>query len=170
MRLCRCRRVCPWPASPSTAPRTPASSRPRSWRWTTTTSPRSWPSSRPGERSKPMIPRYSLAPMADLFTDEARFAAWIEVEVLAVEAWARLGVIPSEDARAVRQRAPESTPALVEAVGERERVTDHDVAAFVDVVQEHIGPPAGKWVHYGLTSSDVVDTALCLMLTRATDV
>ncbi|MDQ1375710.1 MAG: adenylosuccinate lyase [Actinomycetota bacterium] len=117
-----------------------------------------------------MIPRYSLAPMADLFIDEARFAAWIEVEVLAVEAWARLGVIPSEDARAVRQRAPESTPELVEAVAERERVTDHDVAAFVDVVQERIGPPAGKWVHYGLTSTDVVDTALCLTLTRAADV
>jgi adenylosuccinate lyase len=108
--------------------------------------------------------------MADLFIDEARFAAWIEVEVLAVEAWARLGVIPSEDARAVRQRAPESTPELVEAVAERERVTDHDVAAFVDVVQERIGPPAGKWVHYGLTSTDVVDTALCLTLTRAADV
>ncbi|MEY2565481.1 MAG: adenylosuccinate lyase [Actinomycetota bacterium] len=117
-----------------------------------------------------MIPRYSLAPMAALFTDEARFAAWIEVEVLAVEAWAKLGVIPSSEARTVRQKAPEATPGLVEAVAERERVTDHDVAAFVDVVQERIGPPAGKWVHYGLTSTDVVDTALCLVLTRASDV
>jgi adenylosuccinate lyase len=108
--------------------------------------------------------------MKDLFTDEARFAAWIEVEVLAVEAWAELGVIPAEEARTVRERAPASTPELVEAVAERERVTDHDVAAFVDVVQERIGPPAGKWVHYGLTSTDVVDTALCLTLTRAADV
>ncbi|MEY2475049.1 MAG: adenylosuccinate lyase [Actinomycetota bacterium] len=117
-----------------------------------------------------MISRYSLPPMKDLFTDEARFAAWIEVEVLAVEAWAELGVIPAEEARTVRERAPASTPELVEAVAERERVTDHDVAAFVDVVQERIGPPAGKWVHYGLTSTDVVDTALCLTLTRAADV
>jgi adenylosuccinate lyase len=117
-----------------------------------------------------VIPRYSLAPMAALFTDEARFAAWIEVEVLAVEAWAKLGVIPSSEARTVRQKAPEATPELVEAVAERERVTDHDVAAFVDVVQERIGPPAGKWVHYGLTSTDVVDTALCLVLARACDV
>jgi adenylosuccinate lyase len=117
-----------------------------------------------------MIPRYSLAPMADLFTDEARFAAWIEVEVLAVEAWAELGVIPADEARTVRAQAPASTPDLVDAVAERERVTEHDVAAFVDVVQERIGPPAGKWVHYGLTSTDVVDTALCLTLTRAADV
>jgi adenylosuccinate lyase len=117
-----------------------------------------------------VIPRYSLPAMAGVFTDEARFGAWIEVEVLAVEAWAELGVIPADEARIVRERAPEATPELVAAVGERERVTDHDVAAFVDVVQDRIGPPAGKWVHYGLTSSDVVDTALCLTLTRAADV
>jgi adenylosuccinate lyase len=108
--------------------------------------------------------------MAGLFADEARFAAWIEVEVLAVEAWAELGVIPADEARTVRAQAPASTPELVEAVAERERTTDHDVAAFVDVVQQRIGPPAGKWVHYGLTSTDVVDTALCLTLTRAADV
>ena len=59
--------------------------------------------------------------------------------------------------------------AFVEAVDERERVTDHDVAAFVDVVQEAIGQPEGSWIHYGLTSSDVVDTALCATLTRAAD-
>jgi adenylosuccinate lyase len=108
--------------------------------------------------------------MAGLFTDEARIGAWLEVEILAVEAWARLAVIPADEARAVREQAPAADAGLVEAMLERERVTDHDVAAFVDVVQERIGPPAGKWVHYGLTSSDVVDTALCLTLTRAADV
>jgi adenylosuccinate lyase len=112
-----------------------------------------------------VIPRYSLPEIADLFTDEARFGAWLEVEVLAVEAWARIGVIPQADARAIRERAGFD----VDAVHERERVTDHDVAAFVDVVQERVGPPAGAWVHYGLTSSDVVDTALSLQLTRAMD-
>ena len=117
-----------------------------------------------------MIPRYSLPEMAALFTDEARLAAWIEVEVLAVEAWAELGVIPAAEAAAVRGRTPAADAGLVAAMLEREKVTDHDVAAFVDVVQERIGPPAGKWVHYGLTSSDVVDTALCLTLTRAADV
>jgi len=78
-------------------------------------------------------------------------------------------VVPEADAKAVRERAPDVTPAFVAAVNEREQVTDHDVAAFVDVVQEAIGPPAGNWVHYGLTSSDVVDTALCTTLARAAD-
>ena len=117
-----------------------------------------------------MIPRYSLPEMAGLWTDEARLGLWLDVEVLATEAWATLGVVPEDDAKAVRERAPAVTPELVAAVAEREAVTDHDVAAFVDVVQDAIGPPSGKWVHYGLTSSDVVDTALCATLTRAADV
>jgi len=116
-----------------------------------------------------VIPRYSLPEMAALFTDEARFEMWLEVEVLAVEGWAGVGVVPAEAAAAVRARAPKVTPELVAAVEERERVTDHDVAAFVDVVQDAIGPPDGSWVHYGLTSSDVVDTALCATLVRAAD-
>ncbi|HEX7276606.1 MAG TPA: adenylosuccinate lyase [Acidimicrobiales bacterium] len=116
-----------------------------------------------------MIPRYSLPEMAALFTDEARFGLWLEVEVLATEAWATLGVVPEDDAKAVRERAPHVDAAFVAAVDAREQVTDHDLAAFVDVVQTAIGPPAGKWVHYGLTSSDVVDTALCATLTRAAD-
>jgi adenylosuccinate lyase len=112
-----------------------------------------------------VIPRYALPEIADLFTDEARFGAWLEVEVLAVEAWAQLGVVPAEAARTVRERARVD----IAAVHERERVTDHDVAAFVDVVQTSVGPPDGAWVHYGLTSSDVVDTALALQMTRALD-
>ena len=112
-----------------------------------------------------MIPRYSPPEIAGLFTDEARFATWLEVEVLAVEAWAALGVVPADDAAVVRERAGFD----VGAVHERERVTDHDVAAFVDVVQASVGMPAGAWVHYGLTSSDVVDTALSVQLVRATD-
>jgi adenylosuccinate lyase len=107
--------------------------------------------------------------MAELFSDEARFRTWLEVEVLAVEAWSELGVVPAADAAAVRERAPAMTPATIAAIGERERVTDHDVAAFVDVVQDAIGPPAGTWVHYGLTSSDVLDTALGVTLTAAAD-
>ncbi len=116
-----------------------------------------------------MIPRYSLPEMAVLFTDEARLETWLEVELLAVEGWARIGVIPAAAAAAVRSRAPKVTPELVAAVHEREQVTDHDVAAFVDVVQAAVGMPEGAWVHYGLTSSDVVDTALCATLTRAAD-
>ncbi|HAM02068.1 MAG TPA: adenylosuccinate lyase, partial [Acidimicrobiaceae bacterium] len=116
-----------------------------------------------------MIPRYSLPDMARLFTDEARLASWLEVELLATEGWAEVGALPAEAAAAVRKRAPEVTAGLVAAVAERERVTDHDVAAFVDVVQEAIGQPEGSWLHYGLTSSDVVDTALCATLVRAAD-
>jgi adenylosuccinate lyase len=112
-----------------------------------------------------MIPRYSRPEMAQIFSDEAKFAAWLEVEILACEAWAELGVIPTADAAAIRARAGFD----VDAVLERERVTDHDVAAFVDVVQERVGQPAGSWVHYGLTSTDVVDTALAWNLVRALD-
>ncbi len=116
-----------------------------------------------------MIPRYSMPEMAALFTDEARFARWLEVEILASEAWAIAGVVPKEDAKAIRDRAPKVDGHFVEQVDERERITDHDVAAFVDVVQEAVGAPAGKWVHYGLTSSDVVDTALSMGLAAAAD-
>jgi adenylosuccinate lyase len=116
-----------------------------------------------------LIARYSLPEMAALFTDEARLARWLAVEVLATEAWAALGVVPAEEAGAVRARAPMVDAAFVAAVADRERTTDHDVAAFVDVVQAAIGPPAGKWVHYGLTSSDVVDTAQCATLAAAAD-
>ena len=112
-----------------------------------------------------MIPRYALSPMAELFADEARYATWLEVELLAVEAQAKLGVVPAEAAVAIRDRAAVD----VAAVEEREKVTDHDVAAFVDVVQERVGVPHGAWVHHGLTSSDVVDTALSVTLVRATD-
>ncbi len=116
-----------------------------------------------------MIPRYSMPEMAALWTDKARLATWLEVEILAVEAWATLGVVPSDAARAVRERAPVVTAGTVRAVAEREAVTDHDVAAFVDVVQDAIGAPEGNWVHYGLTSSDVVDTALGATLAKAGD-
>ncbi|MGZ6975873.1 MAG: lyase family protein, partial [Acidimicrobiia bacterium] len=112
-----------------------------------------------------MIPRYSLPEMSSLFTDEARYGAWLEVEILATEAWAELGVVPEAAAVAVRERAGFD----VAAIEERELVTEHDVAAFVDVVQDRVGQPEGTWVHYGLTSSDVVDTALSLQLTRAAD-
>src|ERR1700689_936819 len=116
-----------------------------------------------------MIPRYSMKEMAALFSDETRFGLWLEVELLAVEAWAELGVIPPADAAACRARAPKTNAAFVERVREREAVTDHDVAAFVDVVHEAIGPPEGSWIHHGLTSSDVVDTALCATLVKAAD-
>src|SRR6202522_1720020 len=116
-----------------------------------------------------MIPRYAPADMAALFSDTARFSLWLEVELLATEAQAALGVVPAEDAATCRAKAPTVDEVFVTDVLQREKVTDHDVAAFVDVVQERIGAPAGSHIHYGLTSSDVVDTALCATLTRAAD-
>ena len=111
-----------------------------------------------------MIPRYSLPEMAAVWSDEARLTHWLEIELLAVEAWAELGQIPDEDAATCRARASFT----VEAVFERERMTRHDVAAFVDVVAASIGPE-GRWIHYGMTSSDVLDTAFALQLRRAAD-
>ena len=117
-----------------------------------------------------MIPRYSPPDMAALFSDQARFAMWLEVELLATEAQAALGNVPAHEAATCRAKAPTVDDVFVADVLEREKVTDHDVAAFVDVVQERIGAPAGSHIHYGLTSSDVVDTALCATLTKAADV
>jgi adenylosuccinate lyase len=107
--------------------------------------------------------------MDAVWSDESRFARWLEVELLATEAHARLGIVPAEDAARCREAAPTVDAAFVLAVLEREAVTDHDVAAFVDVVQASIGQPAGSWIHYGLTSSDVVDTALCWAMADAVD-
>jgi len=116
-----------------------------------------------------MIPRYSLPEMSGVFSDVERFRRWLEIELLATEAHAQLGLVPAEDSARCRERAPEVDEAFVQAVLDREAVTDHDVAAFVDVVQSAIGAPAGSWIHYGLTSSDVVDTAWCWMLRDACD-
>jgi adenylosuccinate lyase len=116
-----------------------------------------------------MIPRYAPPDMAALFSDTARFAMWLEVELLATEGQAAGGVVPAEDAATCRAKAPTVDDVFVADVLERERVTDHDVAAFVDVVQDRIGAPAGSYIHFGLTSSDVVDTALCATLTGAAD-
>ncbi len=117
-----------------------------------------------------MIPRYAPKDMAELFSDEQRFASMLEVELLAAEALAELDVLPREDVRVLRTRQPVIDAEFVAEVNERERITNHDTAAFVDVVQSRVGMPEGAWIHYGLTSSDVVDTALCHVLTRAMDV
>ena len=114
-----------------------------------------------------MIERYSLPEIAALFTDEARFSRYLEIELLATEAQAKIGVVPAADAKHCRDKAPQVDASFVQRVAEREAVTDHDVAAFVDVVQQSIGMPQGAWIHHGLTSTDVVDTAWCWMLADA---
>ena len=116
-----------------------------------------------------MIGRYTLPEMAAVFSDVARFERYLEIELLATEAHAALGVVPAAEAAHCRTHAPKVDDQFVQAVSDREAVTDHDVAAFVDVVQAAIGMPAGAWIHYGLTSSDVVDTAWCWMMRDACD-
>jgi adenylosuccinate lyase len=117
-----------------------------------------------------MIPRYSPKDVAALFSDEHRFDTMVEVELLAAEGLAEIGVLPVKDVSMLRKRRPVIDAAFVTEVEEREQITNHDTAAFVDALQERIGMPEGAWIHYGLTSSDVVDTALCAILTSATDI
>ncbi|HKO37674.1 MAG TPA: adenylosuccinate lyase [Solirubrobacterales bacterium] len=112
-----------------------------------------------------MIPRYTRPEIGTVWTPQAKFESWLEVELAATEAWAVEGVVPEEAAREAREKAAFT----VEAVEEREKVTDHDVAAFVDVVAASVGEH-GRWIHYGLTSSDVLDTALALQLRKAGEV
>ncbi|HET8815305.1 MAG TPA: adenylosuccinate lyase [Solirubrobacterales bacterium] len=112
-----------------------------------------------------MISRYTRPEIGAVWTPQAKLETWLEVELAATEAWAAEGVVPEDAAREAREKAAFT----VEAVDEREKVTDHDVAAFVDVVAQSIGEH-GRWIHYGLTSSDVLDTALALQLRRAGEV
>ena len=101
--------------------------------------------------------------MARIWSEETKLARWLEVELAAAEAWAELGVVPGEAARELRERARVPTP---ERVADIERRTQHDVAAFVDAVAEDVGP-AARYLHFGLTSSDVLDTALALQIGEA---
>jgi len=111
-----------------------------------------------------VIERYSLPEMAAIWSEENKLAVWKEVETLVVEAWADLGIGHIETAAALRA-APEVD---IEAWKERETVTNHDVAAFVDLLAESVDV-GGEWVHFGLTSSDVVDTANGVLLREAAD-
>ena len=110
-----------------------------------------------------MIVRYSRPEMAGVWSEESKLARWLDVELAALEAWAELGAIPADAVAEIRQRAHPPTP---ERVAELERETQHDVAAFVDAVAAEVGP-AGRWIHHGLTSSDIVDTGLSLQVRDA---
>jgi adenylosuccinate lyase len=109
-----------------------------------------------------LIERYTRPEMGAVWTERRKLDAWLQVELAVVDVLAEQGVVPAGDADVIRDRASFT----VEAVKEREKVTDHDVAAFVDVLAESVGE-AGRWVHHGLTSSDVLDTALALQLSQA---
>jgi adenylosuccinate lyase len=112
-----------------------------------------------------VIPRYTRDEIGAVWTQQRRMETWLQVELAATDAWAAEGVVPEDAAKTCREHAAFT----VEAVEERERTTGHDVAAFVDVVSSSVGDQ-GRWIHYGLTSSDVLDTALALQLRDAGEI
>ena len=112
-----------------------------------------------------MIERYTLPEMGAVWTDAAKYQNWARVEVLATEAWAELGVVPAEDLAEIKAKVTDVDPARVDEI---EETTQHDVIAFLTALGEPIGP-ASRWLHYGMTSSDLLDTALAIQLTTAAD-
>ena len=112
-----------------------------------------------------MIDRYSRPQIANIWADQRKFEIWLEIETLAAEAMADLGQIPKEDAIAIRKKAKFSIPEILEI----EKRTNHDVIAFLENVALSVGP-AARWIHQGLTSSDILDTTLSVQLTQSTDI
>jgi len=112
-----------------------------------------------------MIERYTRPEMGAIWTEQNKYQAWLEVEILACEAWAELGDIPKEDVAKIRENASFDVDRILEI----EKETRHDVVAFTRAVSETLGEER-KWVHYGLTSTDVVDTALSFLIKQANDI
>src|SRR6187455_901226 len=111
-----------------------------------------------------MIARYTQKEMGAVWTEARRYETWLEVELAATDALAATGVVPVEDARTLREKAAFD----VARIDEIEATTQHDVIAFTTAVAEKVGP-AARWLHFGLTSSDVLDTALALQMRQACD-
>ena len=111
-----------------------------------------------------MIPRYTHPEMGRIWSDERRYQTWLLVEIAAAEAMAAAGIVPADAARDIRDRGRVD----VQRIDEIERTTQHDVIAFTTAVAEHVGPSA-RWLHFGLTSSDVIDTAQALQMREACD-
>ncbi|MGB9627216.1 MAG: lyase family protein, partial [Thermodesulfobacteriota bacterium] len=105
-----------------------------------------------------MIPRYTRAEMGKIWTDQRKFETWLEIELLACEALSQLGWIPEEAVKEMRQKASFN----IERINEIEQVTKHDVIAFLTNVGESVGD-LSKYLHYGLTSSDILDTSFALL-------
>lgn len=112
-----------------------------------------------------MIERYTLPKMGNIWSDENRFRIWLRVEILACEALANIGKVPKEDLKIIKEKANFN----IARINEIESKVQHDVIAFVTSVQEFVGP-SGRYIHMGLTSSDVVDTALSVMMKEAVDI
>src|SRR5437588_7656369 len=112
-----------------------------------------------------VIDRYSRPQMRDIWADQRKFQIWLEIELLACDAMAELGQIPKQDAAEIRKRAKFSIPEIIEI----EKRTNHDVIAFLEYVAASVGP-AARWIHQGLTSSDILDTTLAVQLNESCDI
>src|SRR2546428_2658290 len=112
-----------------------------------------------------MIRRYTSPEMGRIWSDQRKYETWLQVEIAAVDAMARAGLVPEDAARDIRTRVA-FTIERIEAI---EEITQHDVIAFTTAVAEHVGPSA-RWLPFGLTSSDVIDTAQALQMREACDV
>src|SRR5712691_9547782 len=115
-----------------------------------------------------MIPRYTHPEMGRIWSDQRRYETWLRVETAAAEAMAAAGIIPPEAARDIRERGALDIARDIARIEEIERTTQHDVIAFTTVIAEKVGPSA-RWLHFGMTSSDVIDTAQALQMREACD-
>src|SRR2546425_287599 len=113
-----------------------------------------------------MIQRYSRQEMREIWTEQRKLEIWLQIELLASEALSLKGIVPKRDFRLMKARAAFS----IERCKELERTLNHDVIAFTTNVAENIGAPASRWFHFGLTSSDIVDTAFAVQMVQSADI
>ena len=111
-----------------------------------------------------MIERYSLPEMSEIWSEDNKFAQWLRIEILVCEAWSRLGLVPQKDLEAIQKKASFD----VQRIQEIEKKTHHDVVAFLTSVSESLGAES-RYIHYGMTSSDILDTGLSLHLVQSCD-
>src|SRR5258705_13173733 len=113
-----------------------------------------------------MIQRYSRAEMREIWSEQRKLEIWLRIELLAAEALVKEGLVPKRDLAQMKSRAAFS----IERCKELERVLNHDVIAFTTNVAENIGAPASRWLHFGLTSSDIIDTAFAVQMVQSADI
>src|SRR5258705_12823288 len=113
-----------------------------------------------------MIQRYSRPQMREIWSEQRKLEIWLQIELLAGEALCQQGLIPQKDFRQIKSRAAFS----IERCKELEKTLNHDVIAFTTNVAENIGAPASRWLHFGLTSSDIIDTAMAVQMVQSADI
>src|SRR5690242_15469609 len=113
-----------------------------------------------------MIQRYSRPAMREIWSEQRKLEIWLRIELLASEALCETGLVPKQDLEQMKQRASFN----IERCKELERTLNHDVIAFTTNVAENIGAPASRWLHFGLTSSDIIDTGFALQMVQSADI